>query len=429
MHRGRLLLLLGIAFLSACGGGGGGGGSASGGGAGDGSTLNVALSWPESNLDLFKAATVLPVFSGFDGHAPNCTLVLGQPPAGMTLQSNCSIVGRPTEAGESFNFSVRVGASGVSNTVNSGVTLRVRAPTVTYAWHAGPLDNLVLGTIVNDRPSITRWTAPADLPLAWTYSVVAGSLPPGLVLDASTGAVTGTVGAAGAFHATLRVLLMTARGEYEATSAYSANVNVASFSYLNTGGTGLSNLNQAAYVSQPFKLEPFLDARAPAGSTLSDFSVSGSALPAGVTIDAATGIISGRPTKAAGAQSATILATITSPNGSVPTQSFFSGIEVFDPVYVRYPISSIPLGAVGVPLIVNPEKVQLSPLPLVSPTFSYTPRVGQCDLPPGMSFNPATGIASGTPTMAGSFSCFIDMTITNDGLSWDAASQLFAVIQ
>jgi hypothetical protein len=425
MRYGRLSGLLGVALLAACGGGGGGGG----GGNGDGGTLHVALSWPGGDLDLFKAATVVPVFSGFEGHAPNCTLTSGRPPAGMTLQSDCTVVGRPTEAGNFFNFSVRVGASGVSNTVDSGVTLRVRAPTVTYAGHANYLGDLGLGATVNDRPSISGWTVPADVTVAWAYTLMTGSLPPGLMLDASTGAVTGTASATGSFNATIRALLKTSYGNYETSSVYSANVNVPGFSYMNTGGTGASASYQIAYVSQPFKLEPKLDAKAPSGSTLSAFSVSGSVLPAGLTLDATTGIISGSPTTTASGHNMIVLATITTGIGSSPTQSLFSGIEVRYPVSVEYPLSLSPAGSVGVPLTVNPRTVQASPLPLVAPTFSYAGRVGQCDLPPGMTLNPTTGIASGTPTTAGSYSCIVDVTITNNGTSWASPAQIFAVIQ
>ena len=43
--------------------------------------------------------------------------------------------------------------------------------------------------------------------------------------------------------------------------------------------------------------------------------------------------------------------------------------------------------------------------------------------------NTATGILSGTPALTGSYSCFIDVVITNDGMSWGSSGQFFAVIQ
>ena len=98
-----------VLVLAACGGGGEGEGGRS-------ETLTVSLDYT-SNALLLRPSTITPVITGLAGHAPNCTLVSGTIPAGMALNSNCSITGTPLVGG-SFPIVVRLGASGVSNTLD-----------------------------------------------------------------------------------------------------------------------------------------------------------------------------------------------------------------------------------------------------------------------------------------------------------------------
>lgn len=424
MRTFKLLGVLLAAAVSACGGGGGG---ASGGG---GETLTVTLSWSSSEAQLFKATTLSPVFSGFNGHTPSCTLTSGRVPPGMSLAQNCAITGRPTEAG-SFNLGIRVSASGVSNTVDSGATVRVVGPSVFYTGHAGYLDHLAVGDTVSDLPSFGSWTAPTDTTVGWNFSVRAGALPNGLVLDPATGRISGTFTAQGAFSATIQAVLTTPYGSYETQPAvYSANVSIPSIAYVNVGGTGQSTYYQSGYVSQPFDLTAS-PMSTPPGSTFSNFRLVSGALPPGLTLDNATGRISGVPTQPSDRTNLDSLyfgieASYTV-GAFVGTASGRPGVEISYPAYVGYGMPS-PRGTVGTPLTVIPKLTQISPIALVAPSFTYTPRAGACDLPPGVTMD-GNGVASGTPTAAGSFSCMVDAVVTNNGTSWDSPSQLFIVIE
>ncbi|MDM0032052.1 Ig domain-containing protein [Variovorax sp. J22P271] len=419
----RASLLVVLAFMSACGGGGsaGGGGSTTSGGV---QTLQVGLTWPNRDVYLFKDSVVMPAFFGFDGHAPICVATAGKLPAGMVLGSNCAIVGRPTEPGSNFNISIRVGASGVSNTIQSTVTVRVLAPSARYMARTMSQNAFSIGETVNDVVTISGWEAPADAEIAWVYTLKSGALPPGLTLNANTGAVVGTTTSVGSFSAEIGARMSTKFGAYETVATYAVNVGVPGFGYVNTGGTGQSLNGMNSYIGQPFSAEVSLSATAPAGSILKDFAIPAVQLPAGLTIDPATGRIAGTPTTTSANLSILVKATIVTPGGaSNPTQTNF-GVSASRPILIRHVSSTVPVGTVGTPISLNPIITAISSLPLTAPTYNYAKQPGPCSLPTGVSIDPATGVVSGTPGTAGNFICYLDITITNAGISWLQQSTL-----
>jgi hypothetical protein len=115
----------------------------------------------------------------------------GTIPPGLTFNSNGTITGTPTTLG-SFPFTVF--ATNVTGTGSAGVTLVVNRPTPVYT------DNTVsssatLGLAYSDSVSATDATS---------YSINSGSLPPGISLNTSTGAITGTPTAVGTFTFVIR---------------------------------------------------------------------------------------------------------------------------------------------------------------------------------------------------------------------------------
>jgi len=89
----------------------------------------------------------------------------GRVPAGMVFGSDCSIVGRPTES-TITRFTVRVGASGVSNTILTSAGITVNGPSIGHAV-TGSSD---VGLIVNDPAQFGNWT-PDGRPVAWTFTL------------------------------------------------------------------------------------------------------------------------------------------------------------------------------------------------------------------------------------------------------------------
>lgn len=131
------------------------------------------------------------------------SLVTGPLPPGLTLSTGGVLSGIPTAAG-SFPITVQVtdgsGALCDGNQVVSSdciVTIESDCPPITLACVANASGKV--GTAYSSSLSVTGGIAP------YTFSIVSGSLPPGLSLNGGTGAITGTPTAAGTYTFTARV--------------------------------------------------------------------------------------------------------------------------------------------------------------------------------------------------------------------------------
>lgn len=129
----------------------------------------------------------------------------GALPAGLALQGD-AISGTPTTIGSS-SFTVRA-VDALGNAATRALTLQVVAASAlpvitTTSLPAGAVGVAYSATIA----------ATGDAPI--TRAVVSGALPPGLALNASTGAITGTPTSAGGFGLTVRAT--NAVGDTEAT--------------------------------------------------------------------------------------------------------------------------------------------------------------------------------------------------------------------
>lgn len=370
--------------LAACGGGEGDSGRTE--------TLNVSLAYTGNAL-LLRPSTVTPTITGLAGHTPNCTLVSGTIPAGMTLNSNCSITGTPLVGG-SFPIVVRLGASGVSNTLDWNGAVLVLGPSVTYTVPS----SMMVGTSY-DVPTFNNfWTAGPDD--AVTYAIASGSLPDGLSIDPTTGRISGTATTEGTY--TFKIAAKVVNGGRTATM-------ISQLPLQTLVNRPLITYSQAqAFAGLPFQSTPTL----PIGGATYAFSTA-STLPAGLSIDSSTGVISGRPSAISSNVSYRINLVGTTSTGTFTNFSDFS-MSVSSPVYVTYPSTN---GHVGVPFSSLPASVNNSGDPLTGINYSYALHPGDM-LPPGLTLNPVTGEIAGVPLAVASLNPTVDVTVTLYGTTF-----------
>jgi hypothetical protein len=300
-------------------------------------------------------------------------------PAGLTLNATTGIIsGTPTVVTAAANYQVtatnNIGSTAfaVSITINDAATTTGVAPA--NLSYTSPVV-YVTGKSISALSPTVRGGA------VISYSV-SPALPAGLTLDGTTGIISGTP------------TTVTARDNYLVTAtnangstAYAVSITVNDVA--TTTGVAPANLTYATPVV--YVRGKSIPALSPTviGGAVSSYSVS-PALPAGLTLDPATGIISGIPTTVTAAANYTVTAT----NASGST-AFAVSITINDgstttgvaPANLSY--------ASPVVYVTGKSISALSPTVMGAAVTSYSVSP---TLPAGLTFNTATGVISGTPT-------------------------------
>ena len=339
--------------------------------------------------------------SATGGTAPySYTIASGSLPAGITLASNGTLSGTPT-AGGTFNFTVTAtdssGGTGPFSATSGALTLTVNAPTVVVS--PTTLPNPTVATAYSQNVTASGGTA------AYTFAITAGSLPSGLSMS-STGAITGTPTAAGAFNFTITATdSSTGTGPYTGSRAYTITVAAPTLTLTPASGATINGTAGVA-VSGSFT--------AANGTAPYTYAVTAGALPPGVSLSS-TGTLSGSPT-AAGNFNFTVTATDSSTGTSAPfTVSGSYTLAIVAPTITLSP-STLPVPAVG-----NAYSQTITASEGHPTSFTYALTSGV--LPTGLSLDGSTGVLSGTPTAAGPF----NFTITATDSGGFTGSQPYAV--
>ena len=304
----------------------------------------------------------------------------GALPPGLSLSVAGAVTGTPTAEG-SYTFTVTVTSGAL--TASRQVTLAVYRPVAVTTGAARP--GGIVGTAYTDQLQAAGGGG------TYTWAVTGGTLPPGLALGASTGAVTGTPTTAGSYRytATATSVGLSASGTFDVTVLPPLGITSDSVRPIGVVGTAYSDALQAV-----------------GGTGTFTWAVTAGTLPPGLSLNAA-GTLSGTPT-AEGTHRFTVTAT----SGALSASGQMV-LSVYHPVAVTT-AEQRPGGVLGVAYT---DQLQATG---GGGTYAWAVTAGR--LPAGLSLG-AGGAVSGTPTEAGSFS--FTATATSVTLS---ASRAFTLV-
>ena len=230
--------------------------------------------------------------------------VTGSFPPGLSLSGGGVISGKPTQVG-TFTFTVRLtdGAQPTPTTVVSQPLQITVIPGPLVIVTTGGLPN---GTVNAAYPLFTLQKLGGASPYTW--ALASGSLPPGILLDPATGVIAGTPTQAGTFSFAVR---LTDSQPVSVTSG-TLSITIAPPLVITTTGDltgGRVNIDYSYQLVATGGRTPYTWALATGSGPL----------PAGLTLNASTGVISGRPT-ATGTFAFTVSVTDTTPTTVTSTQ-------------------------------------------------------------------------------------------------------------
>jgi len=306
----------------------------------------------------------------------------GSLPPGFTLSPDGVLSGTPTTVGTT-TFKVQL--------ANSGPPAQFAAKTFTLAIVDAPaVDTSSLpGATVGGLYTQTLTAVYGTAPYTWSLVPGQGVLPNGMVLDSTTGVISGTPTTTGVYAFSVQVT-DSAKPKQSATQQLSISV-----------ADQLTIGTPAKLPIEGVKNSPYsLTMNAFGGTQPYTWSVSSGSLPLGLTLNSVSGVISGTPT-VSGSYPLTI--QVVSPGPPAQTAAKAVTLTVVNAPAVA--VSSLPGGITNAVYLQQTLKGAAGTTPY---TWSLVP--GQGLLPTGLNLTTSNGVISGTPRAAGTFAFTVELS-------------------
>ncbi|MCO7579070.1 MULTISPECIES: putative Ig domain-containing protein [Pseudomonas chlororaphis group] len=332
-----------------------------------------------------------PITLNLSGGAATSVAVASAASHGTATASGTSITYTPTagfSGSDSFTYTA-TNASGTSSPAT--VTITVSAPSIVLS--PGSLSNGTVGTAYSASLSASGGAAP------YSYAITAGTLPTGLSLNTSTGAISGTPSASGTFNLTI-----TATDANSATGSQAYSITIGAQAPVAGAVSATVSANSSA---NPITLN--LSGGAATSVAVASAASHGTASASGTSITYT-------PTAGfSGADSFTYTATNASGTSSPATVT----ITVSAPTLVLTP-ASLGAGTAG--------SAYSATLSVSGGTAPYSYSISSGSLPAGLSLNTASGLISGTPSTSGTANLTITATDANGATGSQAYSITIAAV-
>ncbi|HXA16533.1 MAG TPA: putative Ig domain-containing protein [Thermoanaerobaculia bacterium] len=345
-------------------------------------TLTVVCSAITVTVPIVHMGTINTFFSQTftqsGGAAPITWSESGALPAGITFNPSTGVLsGTPTQGGTFSIVVTATDASGCTGSAPYTLTIVCNSITVTNP-------NTTSGTV---NVAFSQTFTQAGGVGTTTFSLASGTLPAGLTLNPSTGVLSGTPTQKGSFPIVVRAT--DSHGCAGDGPTFPLNIGCQVISVTNPAtNTGTVNVAFSQTFTSGNGIAPVV------------FSVNSGTLPAGITLNSSTGVLSGTPTQT-GSFPITIKAT--DANGCFGIGATYTLTISCQIITVNNPGTNS--GTVNVAF----SQTFTAGNAIAPVTFS----INSGSLPAGITLNPATGVLSGTPTQTGSFPITIKATDAN----------------
>ncbi|HCN75989.1 MAG TPA: hypothetical protein DIT13_02195, partial [Verrucomicrobiales bacterium] len=293
----------------------------------------------------------------------------GTLPAGLSLDGSTGVISGTPAVANGAGAAVTIRATDANNCQGSRVYTMIVCPVITV----NPA-SLANGTV---NAAYSQAVGAAGGAASYTYSLASGSLPAGLSLNAGTGVISGTPASTSAASFVIR--------------ATDANGCAGTRSYTVTPACPTITVNPVSLADGAAGVAYSQTVSATGGIAPYSFAVSAGSLPAGLSLNATTGSITGTPTTGnAAGTSVTIRAT--DANGCQATRAY--SIKIC-------PVISVNPASLSNPTLGAAYSQTVSASGGVAP---YVYAISGGALPSGLSLNTSTGAITGTTSSTASAS-------------------------
>ncbi len=329
------------------------------------------------------------------GTPPYTWSVVPPLPNGLNLDAATgAITGTPTTEGTTAHTFSLHDNSVPAQTVQQTLNLTITPPAGTLTTTTTSLPNGTVGVPYSRPVQATGGSG------TFTWTISAGALPPNLILDPATGVISGTPTAPGSFSFTVRV---TDTGGQSATQPLS--ITITPIPPPGIPPDILTTTLPAGTVNQPYN-QPVV---ATSGTGALTWSIVAGALPAGLTLNATNGEISGTSTV-----TGTSLFTVRVQDAAGLSDFQALSITINAPAPPRITTNTLPAGRIGRPYS--------EPVQATGGSGARIWSIVAGSLPAGLLLDPITGLILGIPIETGTSSFTVQVQDAVGGSGQQALS-------